>query len=230
VTGPWKLKELVEVCRAAMALVGASPGESRRVRWRPNARLVRYYTTLGILDRPLEMRGRTAYYGPRHLLQLLAVKQLQSAGKSLAEVQQKLAGLPTARLRQLAELPEDWEDRLVPAASTQEDGSEDEDAEEDEDGRGEGGPEKPATEVGRAQRFWERGPALPEESPPEPPPPRAQPPAAPRPLAGLALAEGAQLILTPDLATRVDDAALAAAARPLLEYLESLTTKECPDV
>src|SRR6266511_973198 len=61
-----------------------------------------YYTTLGLLDRPAEMRGRTAYYGPRHLLQLLAIKRLQAAGRTLTEIQQTLLGLSEGELRRLA--------------------------------------------------------------------------------------------------------------------------------
>ncbi|MGE3546938.1 MAG: hypothetical protein AB7L28_23630, partial [Kofleriaceae bacterium] len=34
------------------------------------------------------MRGRTALYGRRHLAQVVAIKRLQSTGRSLAEIQQ----------------------------------------------------------------------------------------------------------------------------------------------
>src|SRR5262249_46157634 len=63
------------------------------------------YTTLGLLDRPAEMRGRTALYGRRHLLQLVAIKRLQARGVSLMEIQQQLVGLTDAALRRLAKLP-----------------------------------------------------------------------------------------------------------------------------
>ena len=65
----WRLDELVRRRQQLLALLPVGAGESRRVRWQPDARLVRYYTTLGLLDRPAEMRGRTAYYRDRHLLQ-----------------------------------------------------------------------------------------------------------------------------------------------------------------
>ncbi len=62
---------------------------------------IRYYTTLGLIDRALEMRGRTALYGPRHLLQLVAIKKLQAKGQALAEVQRTLAGQTDDALRAL---------------------------------------------------------------------------------------------------------------------------------
>ena len=68
----------------------------------PDLRTIRYYTTLGLLDRPAAMRGRTALYGPRHLLQLVAIKRLQARGLSLAAVQERVVGLSDAALRRLA--------------------------------------------------------------------------------------------------------------------------------
>src|SRR5438132_12232539 len=76
-----------------------------RVREIPDLRTIRYYTTLGLLDRPAEMRGRTALYGRRHLLQLVAIKRLQTWGKTLAEIQERLLGLTDAALRRMAQLP-----------------------------------------------------------------------------------------------------------------------------
>jgi hypothetical protein len=48
------------------------------------------------------MRGRVAYYGERHLLQLVAVKRLQARGLTLAAIQQRLAGATEATLRATA--------------------------------------------------------------------------------------------------------------------------------
>lgn len=108
----WRLDELVRRSQQLLALLPAGAGESRRVRWQPDARLVRYYTTLGLLDRPAELRGRTAYYRDRHLLQLLAIKTLQARGSSLQAVQAQLAGQPDAALAALIGLPPDWAARL----------------------------------------------------------------------------------------------------------------------
>jgi hypothetical protein len=62
------------------------------------------------------MRGRKAFYGRRHLVQLVAVKRLQSRGMSLAEVQQALAGIDDRALAELASLPADFWDRAAARA------------------------------------------------------------------------------------------------------------------
>lgn len=72
----------------------------------PDQRTLRYYTTIGLLDRPLVVRGRHAVYGPRHVLQAVAVKRLQAGGLSLGEIQTRLAGLPTPQLAELADAAE----------------------------------------------------------------------------------------------------------------------------
>src|SRR3954468_20845544 len=98
---PWTIDELGAAVTAALA-EGHDGAPNGRIRDVPDLRTTRYYTTLGLLDRPAEMRGRTALYGPRHLLQLVAVKKLQAGGLSLAQVQERLAGATEAALRELA--------------------------------------------------------------------------------------------------------------------------------
>jgi DNA-binding transcriptional MerR regulator len=66
----------------------------------PDARTIRYYTTLGLLDRPW-MEGRQARYGRRHLLQVVAIKALQGRGLPLAEVQARLYGMSNEHLEGL---------------------------------------------------------------------------------------------------------------------------------
>ena len=101
--GVWTLGELSE--RVAGALAGGYPAQaSGRVRDVPDARTIRWYTTTGLVDRPAGMRGRTALYGRRHMLQLLAIKRLQAAGQTLAEIQQRLIGASEGELAELAEL------------------------------------------------------------------------------------------------------------------------------
>ena len=91
----------------ALALSADYAGQaSGRVRDLPDPRTVRYYTTLGLVDRPAAYRGRTALYGRRHLLQLVAVKRLQTSGLTLAEVQARLLGQGDPALEKLARLPE----------------------------------------------------------------------------------------------------------------------------
>ncbi len=101
----WTLDELA--ARVAEALDGpAYPGAPNgRVRDVPDARAIRWYSTIGLVDRPSGMRGRTALYGPRHLLQLVAVKRRQAQGQQLADIQAELAGAPDEDLRRIAQLP-----------------------------------------------------------------------------------------------------------------------------
>ena len=56
------------------------------------------------------MRGRTAFYGRRHLLQLVAIKKLQAKGQTLAEVQRTLTGQTDGALARLAgiDLDQTW--------------------------------------------------------------------------------------------------------------------------
>lgn len=69
----------------------AAEGEDHRVSEVPDPRTIRYYTTLGLLDRPV-ISGKQARYTVRHLLQLLTIKALQRTGFSLARIQQRLYG------------------------------------------------------------------------------------------------------------------------------------------
>lgn len=81
----WTLGELVgEAASRIAALPAPKNGQVRPV---PDERTIRYYATLGLLDRPLAMRGRTALYGRRHLAQVVAIKRLQATGRSLAEIE-----------------------------------------------------------------------------------------------------------------------------------------------
>ena len=101
----WNMEQLVR--RVAAALAGPTyPGApNRRVRNVPDRRAVRWYVTIGLVDRPAAMRGRTALYGTRHLLQIVAVKRRQAQGHSLAEIQAELAGATDETLRRVAMVP-----------------------------------------------------------------------------------------------------------------------------
>lgn len=80
----WTLAELV--AEAASWIATLPPPKNGQVRAVPDERTVRYYAAQGLLDRPAAMRGRTAIYGKRHLAQVIAIKRLQSAGHSLADI------------------------------------------------------------------------------------------------------------------------------------------------
>ena len=88
------------VAAAGELCAGLRAQADERVRQAPDERTVRYYQTVGVLDRPLRYDGRVAVYGYRHLLQVVAVKALQGEGLSLAQVQAALAGTETSALEQ----------------------------------------------------------------------------------------------------------------------------------
>src|SRR5215470_1513042 len=97
----WTIDELGG--EVALALSVDYEGQaSGRVREVPDRRTIRYYTTLGLIDRPAEMRGRTALYGRRHLLQLVAIKRLQARALTIAELQAQLLGLTDRALEKIA--------------------------------------------------------------------------------------------------------------------------------
>ena len=110
----WTLDELAQRVDAALA-VGYHGQPSGRVRDVPDRRAIRWYTTIGLVDRPAAHRGRTALYGPRHLLQLVAVKRLQARGLPRVAIQQELAGATDTNLERVARLPATT--GVVPAGS-----------------------------------------------------------------------------------------------------------------
>lgn len=91
-----ELSSLAEARLAEMGLLDALP--DGRVARAADPRTVRYYQSLGILDRPLSYEGHKARYGPRHLLQLLSVKALQRLRLPLSEIQARLYGRSDAEL------------------------------------------------------------------------------------------------------------------------------------
>jgi DNA-binding transcriptional MerR regulator len=179
----------------------AVPRANGRVRDVPNERLIRWYATVGLVDPPLTRKGRVARYGQRHLLQLVAVKRRQAEGRSLAEIQEELAGATDEALAAVAAIPDRGES--VPDAS---------------------GAALSAVSPAAPARFWARPP-----SPPSPAiSPGAPEPAADRPgygspglVHGLRLAPGVVLLLEgadhepgPDDVTEILNA-----AQPLLRAL-----------
>jgi len=102
----WTLPELVaEVATRIAALPAPRNGQVRAV---PDDRTVRYYATIGLLDRPSAMRGRTALYGKKHVAQVVAIKRLQAMGRSLSEIQTLWPTLDDRTLARMSgvELPE----------------------------------------------------------------------------------------------------------------------------
>lgn len=102
------IDDLRTLVARALAAAKYAPGESKRVRAIPDTRTIRYYTTLGIIDRPAQMQGRLALYSQKHVLQVVAIKRLQAQGEALNSIQQKLVGTTSKKLNQIAALPEDF--------------------------------------------------------------------------------------------------------------------------
>jgi DNA-binding transcriptional MerR regulator len=102
----WTLDELVGRVSDALGAAGYPGAPNGRVRELPDRRAIRWYTTIGLLDRPAGMRGRTALYGERHLAQLVAIKRLQAQGHSLADIQAELVGATDTALMHIAGLEE----------------------------------------------------------------------------------------------------------------------------
>ena len=94
------LSGLVTAVASVLATLDLAVGDDR-VRDVPNARVLRYYQSSGLIDRPVRYDGRRAIYGFRHLVQAVAVKVLQGEGLSLARIQEALAGRSTEELAAL---------------------------------------------------------------------------------------------------------------------------------
>ncbi|WP_253875625.1 MerR family transcriptional regulator [Mycobacterium asiaticum] len=102
----WTLDELVSRVAAALATAAYPGSPNGRVREVPDRRAVRWYTTTGLVDRPT-MQGRTAMYGVKQLLQVVAVKKLQAQGLPLAQIQAELAGATEKTLHRIADIPDE---------------------------------------------------------------------------------------------------------------------------
>ncbi|MDP9861739.1 MULTISPECIES: MerR family transcriptional regulator [Streptosporangium] len=107
----WTIGELAERASAALTPTAQLNGRVRDV---PNERLIRWYSTIGLLDPPSARRGRVAMYGRRHLLQLIAVKRRQAEGRTIAEIQAELTGATDQVLESIARLPEPPAEPAVP--------------------------------------------------------------------------------------------------------------------
>ena len=112
----WTLPELAHELALVLAEGRVVPTD-RRARDLPEPRTLRYYAALGLLDPPAELRGRTAYYGRRHLAQLVAIKRLQAEGLTLVEVEARLRDLSPRALFALAKLPTEAEREARPAST-----------------------------------------------------------------------------------------------------------------
>ena len=127
----FKIDTLRQFASFALDSTDYRPADSARVRAVPDVRTIRYYTTIGLIDRPAEMRGRTAMYSLRHVEQLVTIKRLQSEGLTLSDIQYRLIGMPAKELSQLASLPTDLQTRVLADPAQAEGASSSPDANED---------------------------------------------------------------------------------------------------
>ncbi|MGX6607389.1 MerR family transcriptional regulator [Micromonosporaceae bacterium Da 78-11] len=186
----WTMDELVDRVREALAAEypGAPNGRVRDV---PDRRAIRWYTTIGLVDRPLGMRGRTALYGPRHLQQLVAVKRRQAEGHSLARIQIELNWISDDALQGVSRVPES----LLAAD----------------------GPGLDHHADAHRPRFWAQSPSAGAAT--AVPAPTHQDGVG-RPVSGVTLGGGA-ILLVPHHVSDQDRVDIAAAAAPLLDLLEA---------
>jgi DNA-binding transcriptional MerR regulator len=209
----WTLDELAERVGAALS-VGYDGQPSGRVREVPDRRAIRYYTTLGLVDRPIARRGSAVLYGRRHLLQLVAIKKLQARGLPLARIQMELAGATDEQLQRVAQLPRHG---VRPAARPME-------------AAGPAGLLAATPAPAPARAFWKRaaGAGLPAAAGPGTP--VGRPPAGETTeggsgavlVQGVRLADGVTLLLDQARPLRQDDVqAIQAAAAGLLEALRA---------
>ena len=114
----WTLSELVaEVANRIAALPAPKNGQVRAL---PDERTVRYYGTIGLIDRPGAMRGRTALYGDKHVAQVVAIKRLQAMGRSLSEIQTLWPTLDDATLSRMSGVALSGAKPSVPASARDE--------------------------------------------------------------------------------------------------------------
>jgi DNA-binding transcriptional MerR regulator len=83
----WALDDFVEVANQLLPQFLPDGGAESRIQETVNARLVRHYSTSGLLDKPLK-QGREARYTYRHLLQLLVLRRLLAEGYSSGAIGQ----------------------------------------------------------------------------------------------------------------------------------------------
>lgn len=96
----WSLDEFAHVVNQWLPRCLPEERANTRVREDVNPRLIRQYTTSGLVDAPLK-EGREARYTYRHLLQLLVTRRLLADGYATAVIHKLVAGQDDAGLEQM---------------------------------------------------------------------------------------------------------------------------------
>ena len=164
------LRELVAQAAAILSQEDVDQ-PSGRVSDIPTVRTVRYYATHGLLEKPVDWRGRAALYGARHLLTLVAIKRLQARGESLQDVQGRLGGLTLEELEELAGLTLEEIESLGEEDPTKE--AEDATLGAEASGKGKGQDDAEEGAPARQRSFWMARPQASPDAPEEVAPRRA---------------------------------------------------------
>jgi len=96
----WTLDEFVEAVNELLPQFLPLQKSHTRVREEITPRLVRHYTTQGMLDEPLK-EGRYATYVYRHLLQMLVVRRLLAEGYGASAINDLAKSKDNAELKSL---------------------------------------------------------------------------------------------------------------------------------
>lgn len=96
----WSLDEFVQVANELLPQFLPDDRAQSRIREEITPRLVRHYTSLGMLDEPLK-EGREARYIYRHLLQMLLVRRLLTEGYGSNAIDQLAKSKTNAELENL---------------------------------------------------------------------------------------------------------------------------------
>jgi DNA-binding transcriptional MerR regulator len=117
-TAEWTMEELLARVRGAIPRVVGVDQPRYKVTDVPDARTVRYYISLGLVDQPCGRRGTFALYGYRHLLQILCVKKLQADYLPIRKIQELLRDLANDALLHMVEPGDTLEDLCEAATET----------------------------------------------------------------------------------------------------------------
>jgi DNA-binding transcriptional MerR regulator len=101
----WTLRQLKTLLEAALQELGVKR-RNNQASDDPDVRTFRFYMDIGLLDRATVLEGRTGKFGLRHLMQLVAIRRLQSDGLTLNEIQGELLNITDEKLSELARLPD----------------------------------------------------------------------------------------------------------------------------
>jgi DNA-binding transcriptional MerR regulator len=96
----WSLEELVQVANELLPQFLPEEKAHTRVREEVTPRLIRHYTSQGLLDEPLK-QGREARYTYCHLLQVLLVRRLLAAGYGASVINSLARSKHTSELEAL---------------------------------------------------------------------------------------------------------------------------------